>query len=219
MTEFRPETSFVLSLSILFILYSSGLFAQTSETDGWKLAKDKQGIKVYTRCLEGSKLKELKVYTELNTSPEVLVQILMDVSHYNNWTENIKYSKLLKKISEEEIIIYSELKTLWPFDNRDAVDRARIQWSVNKDTVTFEIKSIRDYIPEKEGVVRMPLADGEWRIYRMSPDKVKVVYHFAVDPGGRIPSWLVNMFIVDGPIKTLNNLKSYLEMYPDNIQK
>jgi hypothetical protein len=198
---------------------SIALFAQVNETDEWNLAKDKQGVKIYTRTLEGSKLKEFRVYAELEVSPETLVQVLMDVPHYVDWAENIKFSRLLKKISEEEIIIYSELKVPWPFDNRDIIDRTRVHWTDNKDTVILEIKSVPDYIPEKEGVVRMPLADGGWNIYRISPGKVSVVYSFAADPGGRIPSWLVNMFIVDGPYKTLNNLRSYLEMYSKKNKK
>jgi len=213
MRKFRPEISFILYLSVIFILYSSEFYSQTTETDGWKLAKDKQGIKIYTRSLEGSKLKEFKAYTELNTSIEILAEVLMDVEHYTDWTENIKHSKLLKEISDKEIIIYSELKVPWPFDNRDVVDRTQIYWSVNKDSFTLEIKSIPDYIQEKEEIVRMPLADGGWEIYRKGNDKISVAYHFAADPGGRIPSWLVNMFIVDGPYKTLNNLKVYLRSY------
>ena len=213
MRKFRPEISFILYLSVIFILYSSEFYSQTTETDGWKLAKDKQGIKIYTRSLEGSKLKEFKAYTELNTSIEILAEVLMDVEHYTDWTENIKHSKLLKEISDKEIIIYSELKVPWPFDNRDVVDQTQIYWSVNKDSLTLEIKSIPDYIQEKEEIVRMPLADGGWEIYRNGNDKISIAYHFAADPGGRIPSWLVNMFIVDGPYKTLNNLRSYLKMY------
>jgi hypothetical protein len=211
----RSERWCILSLLALFFIFLAfnRLSAQTRENDGWKLAKDKQGIKIYTRSLEGSKLKEFKAYTELNTSIEILAEVLMDVEHYTDWTENIKHSKLLKEISDKEIIIYSELKVPWPFDNRDVVDRTQIYWSVNKDSFTLEIKSIPDYIQEKEEIVRMPLADGGWEIYRKGNDKISVAYHFAADPGGRIPSWLVNMFIVDGPYKTLNNLKVYLRSY------
>jgi len=210
MRKFRPEISFILYLSVIFILYSSEFYSQTTETDGWKLAKDKQGIKIYTRSLEGSKLKEFKAYTELNTSIEILAEVLMDVEHYTDWTENIKHSKLLKEISDKEIIIYSELKVPWPFDNRDAVYLDIFQWDASKRTLYVRIESLPEYLEENRGIVRIPYAKGYWKVEKTGNNKLKITIQMIVDPGGSIPAWLVNAFVVDSPFETLKGLKEVI---------
>ena len=202
---------FMLSF-FLFPSYSN-IYAQKPDGDRWKLARDKNGVKIYTYMREGSKIKEFKVFTTFITSLEKMVEVLLDVNNYKYWSENLKYSELLKKISDNEIILYSQLKIPWPFDNRDVVNHTVVTWSPSKDTVSMSIKSMPDYIPEKKGVVRMPMVDGGWRICRMSPDSVNVVYFFDADPGGNMPAWLVNIFIVEGPYKTISNLRKYLHQY------
>ena len=42
-----------------------------------------------------------------------------------------------------------------------------------------------------------PLANGQ----------VEVVYEAHADPGGGLPSWLVNSFVVDAPLNTLRGLR------------
>jgi hypothetical protein len=44
---------------------------------------------------------------------------------------------------------------------------------------------------ERKGVVRMPLLRGSWTIEPLDAARARVVYQVAVDPGGRLPRWLV----------------------------
>jgi Polyketide cyclase / dehydrase and lipid transport len=39
--------------------------------------------------------------------------------------------------------------------------------------------------------VRMPLLRGSWTIEPLDATRSRVVYQVAVDPGGRLPGWLV----------------------------
>jgi len=45
----------------------------------------------------------------------------------------------------------------------------------------------------------------------MGTDQVKVVYTIHVDPGGDLPSWLVNMFATEGPLHIFRNLRAELQ--------
>lgn len=201
-------------LIVLFILPTNSNYSQTNSTEGWKLAKDKKGIQIYTRQMADSKLKEFKANTSIKTSVDKVIATLQDVDNYHKWMVYVKTSILLKKISEDECYVYSEAKLPWPFSNRDISNHINVYWSVEKDTATLTINGIHDYIPEKDGIVRMPVSKGLWYVYQLDKHTTKIEYIYGGDPGGSIPSWVVNLFIVDGPFKSLVNLKKYLEIKP-----
>ena len=199
----------------LFILLTNSNYSQTNSTEGWKLAKDKQDIQIYTHQMANSNLKEFKAHTFIKTSVEKVIVTLQDVDNFYKWMVHVKNSKLLKKISEDESYVYTEAKLPWPFSNRDIINHINVYWSEEKDTATLVIKGIPDYIPEKEGIVRMHTSEGVWNISKANNDFVNIEYKYSGDPGGSIPSWVVNMFIVDGPYKTLINMREYLEIKPE----
>ena len=199
---------------VLFILPTNSNYSQTISIEVWKLAKDKQDIQIYTRQMANSKLKELRAHTFIKTSVDNVIATLQDVDNYNKWMVYVKNSALLKKISDDEMYIYSEAKLPWPFNNRDIANHINVYWSEEKDTATLVIDGIPDYIPEKEGIVRMPISKGHWYVYQLDKQTTKIEYIYGGDPGGSIPSWVVNLFIVDGPYKSLVNLKRYLEIKP-----
>ena len=52
---------------------------------------------------------------------------------------------------------------------------------------------------ERRGVVRMALLRGSWTIEPLDGTRSRVVYQVAVNPGGRLPGWLVRR----GAVKAL----------------
>lgn len=55
-------------------------------------------------------------------------------------------------------------------------------------------------------MVRIRKGSGYWDLEEDNDGNVKVVYQFHGEPGGEIPSWLANSFVVSHPLVTLNNL-------------
>ena len=60
-----------------------------------------------------------------------------------------------------------------------------------------------NYIPQKKGITRIEEATGSWIFIPVSKNKIMVKYQFVADPGLNIPNWIINLFIVNGPYKTL----------------
>ncbi len=52
---------------------------------------------------------------------------------------------------------------------------------------------------------------GYWQFTKVEDNITDVVYQFVSDPGGNIPDWLVNSFVVQSPYHTLENLRERLE--------
>jgi hypothetical protein len=59
-------------------------------------------------------------------------------------------------------------------------------------------------------VRRISRGQGFWEVVETSDGKLEITFQMQVDPGGSIPSWLANMFVVDTPFNTLNELKRLL---------
>lgn len=177
----------------------------------WKLARDKDSIQIYTRQIHDTRLKEFKARTVFNTRIEKIIWILQDVDNYDKWTVNAKNTSVLKRINKNEIYLYSELDLPWPFSKRDVINHVKVFWSQSGDTANLKINGVTNYIQEKKGFVRMPVSRGEWFIYQIDQEHVQIEYTYEFDPGGLIPAWIVNIYIVDGPYKTLQMMEDYIK--------
>jgi hypothetical protein len=56
----------------------------------------------------------------------------------------------------------------------------------------------------------MAISRGYWML---SPSEggTEIEYSFLADPGGNIPAWLANQFIVSNPFKTIKGLRNHLK--------
>ena len=204
-----PHFRYLLQRSILPVLLFGFITvsAQGSGDDGWKLAKEKDGITIYTRVPEGSKLKEYKAETIVDVPPERVLNVLTNADRYADWMSGIKETRLLKTEGDSVFYIYARLGIPWPFDDRDEVSRS----CLIKDTIPggyfMPIRIVTGMMPKIKGVVRMTNGKGYWLMEPLSEGKTRVVQQFIGDPGGSMPAWIVNIFIVDSPYKSLLGLK------------
>ena len=65
--------------------------------------------------------------------------------------------------------------------------------------------------PERKGSVRMPLLRGSWTIEPLDAGRTRVVYQVAVDPGGRLPGWLVRRGAVSALPQVIDQVRRRLE--------
>lgn len=191
----------VVSLSICI-----NINAQTSD---WKLAKNENGIQVYTRKTDASPIKEFKATVIINTDLNTLIETLNNVENYPKWMADCKYAKTLKQVNGNVRYDYIEVNVPWPLENRDIIFSYKSKLDSNK--YVAELTSQSDYIDKKEGITRIIKATGKWALSKKSKNEIAVTYQFLGDPEGSIPTWIINLFIVDGPYKTLGNLKEYLK--------
>ncbi len=185
----------------------------------WVLEKDKNGIKVYTRKVEGFEIKEFKAITTMNVPISALVALVIDVETYPKWVENVKSSKILKVVSEDEIIYYNEIKVPWPLSNRDNIVIAKVIRNAGTNVAKVDMKGRPDYLPKDPDIVRIPEANGFWEFVQGENDETEVYLQYLADPGGNVPAWIVNMFIIDGPYKTLMNMKEFVKKEKYNNPK
>ncbi|MEQ9263520.1 MAG: START domain-containing protein [Owenweeksia sp.] len=187
----------------LFCLLSIAHSAQNS----WEIDTDKEDIIVYTKIKEDSDFKAFKAVTIVNASTDEILDILKNADNYTQWYGYTKTSKLLKQEGDAQ---YNYVETLfpWPYSNRDMVYRMSIN-AFPRGVVRIFLKGIPDYIPEKEGIVRVRKAEG-YILLQPIGEKTEVIYEFHSEPGDNIPSWLANNSIAELPFRTLSGLRKIL---------
>lgn len=78
-------------------------------------------------------------------------------------------------------------------------------------SVTRILRGVADYLPEQKGFVRVSKVDGLWSLTPKAVGEIEVVYQVHGEPGGSVPSWLANSFVVDAPFNTLKALRKQVE--------
>jgi ribosome-associated toxin RatA of RatAB toxin-antitoxin module len=202
---------FLFSLMGILVISSTlspVLYGETVENDSaeWNLRKDKHGVKVYTRDHRDEGLLEYKAIAMIEADMDQLVKIIHDVETYPAWTANCESAGVYKVLSDTSRIEYLTTSVPWPLEDRDVV----MEFVVTKHTRDYfeaHLTSVPCTVPEQEKYVRIITSEGYWIFKKVDEKSVEIVHQFMSDPGGNIPMWIVNIFIVSGPYKTLKNLK------------
>lgn len=195
----------------LTILASAALLSLSqlslADVSPWQLeAHDEdKDIKVFTREVEGSELKEFKGVTHIKASVNAFVALLKDDPQATSWMHNVIVFDVKERVSDEETVIYTVNEAPWPVTNRDTYIRSIMTADAN-GVVTSSIKAEPDYGDVDEDFVRMPSVDGAWTFTPQDEGIVEVVYQVHANPGGSLPDWLVNAIVVETPMETLTNL-------------
>jgi hypothetical protein len=181
---------------------------ENNQDNPWVLKKDKEGIKVFVRNVPGIDFKEFMGITVFNVSIEKLEVIMNDIPNQVNWMCDTVESKLLNTDLSKPIIYYVVSAPI--VAKRDVVVQVRIDRSSRK--IMWNYNSITyEPVPNKKGIVRMPQMVGLWMLESTGKNQTRVTYRNLADPGGSIPTGLVNMTVVKQPFITLLNLRKQLD--------
>ena len=129
MTQFFKSTFLLL----LFSLFSAAGFAQTDHE--WVFKNEKDDVKVFYR--KTSDVHEIKLTTSIKTNLSGLVHLLSEVELYPEWGYKVVESKLLRKISDTEIIYYSRIDFPWPMADRDLVMHSKLVQDPQTRTISW----------------------------------------------------------------------------------
>jgi len=174
----------------------------------WEIAKNQNGIKVFTRKNSGE-MKEYRGETTIAASIDDVFNLLNKFENYASWMPSCLENKVIKRISETELYQYNVTDAPWPVSDRDSVIKTKITKQTS-GVIMIELSAAPDYIPEKSGRVRVPSFKGYWKLTPKDANNTQVVYEGKPSAGGSIPAWLANSSVIDVPFNTLAEIKSRL---------
>ncbi|CAD5110126.1 START domain-containing protein [Zestomonas carbonaria] len=185
------------------------LLGGAAQAEDWQLAKDENGIKVYLSSVPGSKYKAYRGVAEIKADVQAINALQEDVPGSCAWIHACAEMKLLKH-EGDDVWTYSRIDMPWPVTGRDLVLHVSTEKSAD-GSIVRHLKAEPGYIPEAKGEIRVPRLVGEWRMTPKGQGVTEVIYQVQTEPGGSIPSWLANSFVVDAPFNTLNALRDKAE--------
>ena len=175
----------------------------------WQLEREEDGVSVYQADVPVSKYKAYRGVVTINADLAAVQAAQEDVAGSCSWIFSCQQQRLLEtegNVSE----LYTRFEMPWPVKARDSV----IQVTTRTDAdgaVTRLLKAVPQRLPEEKDFVRVQRVDGEWHLKPLDQGRVEVTYEVHTEPGGSVPSWLANSFVVDAPLQTLQGLRAKVE--------
>lgn len=177
-----------------------------------KLTRDKDGIKIYTCHTDTARFKFVKAEILLNdTRLSTIRAAILDVENYVAWQYNLMQAEVLEHVSDTELVLRTVVDAPWPVTNRELITRLHIIRDIETGELEVEGKSIKYDLPLQKQLVRVPFSETRWSVAAINDSDLIVHYALYIDPGGSVPSWLVNLTIAEGPYQSFRNLKKLLQ--------
>ena len=196
----------IIPVLLLIMIIASDLYSQS-----WDFVKEKDGIKLYTRKEANSALKSFKGVTVLHTQMDKLSTMIGNVQNTSWWDENVRNIQVLAFETEKFIRYYLVYHVPWPLMDRDLCVEAQINTDPVTGTRTVTAHPLLNVIPEKPDLVRIKNYWQRWTLQPIDKNTILVTLEGTVDPGGNIPTWLINMVIVETPLKIIRGIRERVQ--------
>lgn len=177
-----------------------------AQSPAWMLAKEDEGIRVFTRENPGKPLKSFRGVTTIAAPAELLLEILRNAEGLKEWLHDIRESKSLER-GQDAFAYYTIFDSPWPVSDRLFVVRGQVKRQT-AGKIQVEQRIDPKLAPDLEGGVRVVEAHFTWTLVPQGQNRTEVTYQGYTDPAGDIPNWLANSAVVDSPFHSLRNLKA-----------
>ena len=197
-------------LALNLLCFSLLLFSTnttSSEKENWTLRIQQDDVTVYTKKVADSQIDAFKATTLINAAYEKVKQIVLDYPNYPKWYQDYKSGEILEQLNQGEIIVRFVINAPFPIKDRDSVNRVIVQETDERITITLE--STPTFIPHNNKQIRMAVSSGKWTLGKEG-NQTRVTLEYHADPEIPIPSWVSNRYVLQGPVKSLSNLKKHL---------
>lgn len=197
-------------VAFLFLAGSPLAFSQETEEAEWELKRDRDGISVYTRPVEGSSYRAVQAAMTVATTPSAAVGLIFDTDACPQWADLCKESRVFEEVSDKEMYVYTLNDIPWPVSDRDAT--THVEWHHDEDdgTVTMTATVVGDKLPETPRTVRLSEGTTSWEFRPVSDGQLEIISRAHIEPGGAIPGWLSNRLLVDSPFTTMEGMRDML---------
>ena len=208
-----PTIQHVLWVLLLTVFSQSLAMAVVVErSEDWVLQKDQEGIRVYTRDTEYSDFDAFRGEIEVESTLNEVVAILTDVPNHRKWMKDISEAEMVDEFDPDGYHSYGRTDAPWPVTDRDWVVRWEIRTGNDRPGVVVTFKKADGVRPPTNDAVRTGEFEGFWHLEALDEGGTRVVYEVShADPGGMLPAWLVNAFVVNQPYYTLSAMRRELQ--------
>jgi hypothetical protein len=183
------------------------------------MVRNDAGIEVYRRTVAGSALHEFQGTGVIEAPIPAVLAVLDDSEHRTEWMKEAVAQTMISRNGDREQTFYSRTGAPWPVSDRDSVVRAITTVDIKAKMVRVEMNSMEHPSwPPQKGVVRMPHLCGHWFLWPSNGGKwTRVEYQVHADPGGSLPSSIINMVSKKIPHSAISEMQKQVvrRKYPE----
>jgi len=161
-------------------------------SDEWDKVVKQEGLRIYVRRGDASKIKMVRLYGEFDCTPEHLFNCMFDAKTRGQWDKTIAEHYVLNHINETTNVLYTRAR-LPVISSRDIVEVRMTHAQPEREFYEVISRSVEDEAcPHVRGVVRGNCIFTGNRIYRKDSNTsvMEMILHY--DPCGKIPKGVVN---------------------------
>uniref|UniRef100_A0A8C6U5T0 Phosphatidylcholine transfer protein n=1 Tax=Neogobius melanostomus TaxID=47308 RepID=A0A8C6U5T0_9GOBI len=188
---------------------------------GWELFTETMGVKIYRLYDQVTGLYEYKVFGVLSSCPaDQCAEVYMDLAYRKHWDSYVK--ELYEKDFDNQRAIYWEVKYPFPLSNRDYVyirERRDLEVDGRKIYVVLARSAPQTPCEEKSGVIRVNDYKQSLAIESDGASGTKMFMNYFDNPGGSIPTWLINWAAKSGVPGFLKDMQKACSNYKSYSQK
>ena len=186
-------------------------FTALAGEESWKLDIDVDGVKVWTQDMPGSRYKQARGEIVVPVPPQKAFSVIVSAETCRKWVYSCVDSYVVSRPLPKDGIVYMRTNSLWPIADRDVVFLAKTSFDTIKQEYHAELSKQNDVIPPVEGVVRINAMVGSWTVTALDEKSSRVVFWSHVEPGGLLPSALVNFALGRLHQSSLLKLRDFLK--------
>ena len=178
---------------------------------GWTAAGTTRDVTLAFRDDPRLEVREARATTELPFPAARIFALVCDFTHYGSLVSGVQETKVIAGTVPSDYEIYMRYAPRFlVVSARDVVVHVQAQ-STTDGSSRCHWTDLKERESERSGVVRMPFLRGSWTIEPLDVTRSRVVYQVAVNPGGRLPGWLVRRGAVSALPDVIEQVRRRLE--------
>lgn len=182
-----PVARALLAAAIVAILAGTAAGAAPAD-DGWRVMRDRDGITLERRAVEGSRFYEYRVLAHTTVAPQIaVVRIWKGIGDEHSPT--LKHRTVVSR-SDDELVVYDQIHAAVVSDRDVTIRIDKRPDGHGGFDITFE-STAQLGPPPAAGYVRLPMVRGDWHIEPAPGGGSNLSYRCYSEPGGAIPAFLV----------------------------
>jgi hypothetical protein len=159
----------------------------------WSLDSRSPSAVIYTRDDARAHARAFKGVGEVDAPPGVVFAVVTDVEAHPAFMPFITRSTIVQRLSPTETIVHQVISPP-VIGTRDAFFRiTNSPGATPASTCGSTWVAVPDYAPEREGFVRLRVAEGSWLFEPLDGGaRSRVTYTSLTNVGGAVPGWMAN---------------------------
>ncbi len=187
--------------------------AQAAAGD-WTAAGTTRGVTMAFRHDPQLEVREVRATAELSFPAARIFPLVCDFTHYGSLVSGVQETRTISGTVPSDYEIYLRYAPRFlVVSARDVVVHVQGQ-SAPDGSSACQWTDLKDREPKRKGTVRMPLLRGSWTIEPLDATRSRVMYQVAVNPGGRLPGWLVRRGAVSALPDVIEQVRRRLGQEP-----